>query len=1133
MKFITLEFKNLASLDNPDGETINFEKGVLGQSTIFSIVGPTGSGKSTILDAICLALFNRAPRYPKERGERNQKITVYGMADTAENSRLAPTDCRNILTRGRKEGYSRLTFLANDGHTYRAEWSVRFRVKRFDNTETALYRITAAEGGIKEENLDWELLPEIIGLDYEQFLRTVLLAQGSFANFLKAREDERCALLERLVGSGDSLSRIAEGIREHRRLATESLNTIEGSLAAYTKDDLAEEDFKALEAEIARLEDEKSKGDMQLETVRKQLEWYSVESDLVKADNAFGKALEDAARQLREMDDERRRLEEHTVAGDAVNILRAAEAKTKEAAAVEVKIKSLQNDIKTREDGIAKEESVLKELGEAAETRRKELNDRKPAIDRARTIQGVIKASLSVLENSRQTAAKAAADRKEAENALDRNTKAIAEAETALEKADSTLNTLRNETLKTGDELAKAMSRAEEDYASASENLTGKNPDAMAREKNEADAGLIALKEAARVCTELAACRLAIAECDCEGERLTARIAEIDSRLETMDLKGLKDEIDRLNHNVTLLRSSDLAAQRAELEEGKECPLCGATAHPYANRSVFEPVVSDLTGLIDEKQKALAEKEKERDELTAERGKNSGELKQILKNAESQKRKSDELDTAWRAVSGRHPEWKPDAEWLKALLPPAEERVMAAEKSLAEYNKDLKNANALLKKRDKARRSFESYREESERRIRDAEQAAVKAATLLETERAKTENLTASRIEKDLAKKTADAAVKVAADAIDVKKQELTAEIGNTDPDSFEKRLVSAKDDAETRVTDATEAVTKMRTDLQGVRGRLKEAEENLTAMRAEAKALGDKLENWLDEYNSLCLVTAGRTPMTHEDIVRIGGYDDDWSGLAKRLERRRDAVKAAETTLENSRKTLESHLKTRPEVSREEIEKTRSELETRDLKPLEEARARLAGCLRAREKMGQMANELDKARNRVRECSELVDAVGADGRILRRISQIDTLRFLITHANDEIRKFNSRYELMQVKDSLGIRVIDHDRADDVRDTTSLSGGETFIVSLGLALGLSAISSRNVSFSNLFVDEGFGTLDPDSLATVIDSLAMLQSSQGKKVGVISHTDTMSERITTQIRIVKVGNSGSSRIEFSS
>lgn len=117
------------------------------------------------------------------------------------------------------------------------------------------------------------------------------------------------------------------------------------------------------------------------------------------------------------------------------------------------------------------------------------------------------------------------------------------------------------------------------------------------------------------------------------------------------------------------------------------------------------------------------------------------------------------------------------------------------------------------------------------------------------------------------------------------------------------------------------------------------------------------------------------------------------------------------------------------------------------------------------------------------------------------------------------------------MQNSLSLRVIDHDCADNIRDTTTLSGGETFIVSLGLALGLSSLSSRNISFDNLFIDEGFGTLHPDALDSVIDSLTMLQTSQGKKVGVISHTETMSERISTQIRVIKNGNSGSSHIEI--
>ena len=130
---------------------------------------------------------------------------------------------------------------------------------------------------------------------------------------------------------------------------------------------------------------------------------------------------------------------------------------------------------------------------------------------------------------------------------------------------------------------------------------------------------------------------------------------------------------------------------------------------------------------------------------------------------------------------------------------------------------------------------------------------------------------------------------------------------------------------------------------------------------------------------------------------------------------------------------------------------------------------------------MGTLVAEIQTKRQQRDEWEEIANAIGGDGKTLRKIAQCYTLRFLIAHANVEIRKFNSRYELQQVRNSLGIRVIDHDRADDVRDTTSLSGGETFIVSLGLALGLSALSSRNISFENLFIDEGFGTLDHDTL----------------------------------------------------
>ena len=257
----------------------------------------------------------------------------------------------------------------------------------------------------------------------------------------------------------------------------------------------------------------------------------------------------------------------------------------------------------------------------------------------------------------------------------------------------------------------------------------------------------------------------------------------------------------------------------------------------------------------------------------------------------------------------------------------------------------------------------------------------------------------------------------------------------------------------------------------------------------------------------------------------------DDWEVIRECQNRLKELNTQALTTLSNEVNAHNKHQEGKPAETEDDLKAKKAELETKNNNELIESQTRLERHKTAQTNLGALAGQKENAQLLKKEWDEIYEAIGTDGKTLRKIAQCYTLRFLIEHANAEIKKFNSRYELQQVKNSLGIRVIDHDRADDIRETTSLSGGETFIVSLGLALGLSSLSSKNISFENLFIDEGFGTLDPDALAVVIDSLAMLQSSQGKKVGVISHTNTMSERITTQIRIIKDGTSGSSHIEF--
>ena len=119
-----------------------------------------------------------------------------------------------------------------------------------------------------------------------------------------------------------------------------------------------------------------------------------------------------------------------------------------------------------------------------------------------------------------------------------------------------------------------------------------------------------------------------------------------------------------------------------------------------------------------------------------------------------------------------------------------------------------------------------------------------------------------------------------------------------------------------------------------------------------------------------------------------------------------------------------------------------------------------------------------------------------------------------------------SRYTLRNIPRTLGLEIIDHDMLDEVRSVNSLSGGECFIVSLGLALGLASLQSSQFNISSLFIDEGFGNLDEENLNVVIDALNRMQSMQGRKIGVISHTEQIQTRISPKI-IVKKDSGGRS------
>ena len=477
-------------------------------------------------------------------------------------------------------------------------------------------------------------------------------------------------------------------------------------------------------------------------------------------------------------------------------------------------------------------------------------------------------------------------------------------------------------------------------------------------------------------------------------------------------------------------------------------------------------------------------------------------------------------------------------------MPIYENKAKDASSKLSLFNKIQKEIERLTQLKDKAVKDEAAYESKASTILNEVQENTSACTTKLAEQKALTINLTSQQKSKKEAYEKALQIWNSAKKEMEEWQEKYKQILNGEEPDAAEQRLIAAKDEATKAADNQDENINKLKAELANSKGSHQTMLSQNKTMKENLLAKEKELDFWIEEYNKQLEEKSIEGKDSEEErsieprfidrnIIREMLHSaEDWNAIRREKDEKEKAVASTTALYQSAEKAHQQHLEHQPAQTRDALIAIQQEYQERSQRnELIAANARMQNHQEAMKLLGDKAEAQKLVTQEKDDWTAITDAIGADGKTLRKIAQCYTLSFLIAHANQEIRKFNSRYELQQVKHSLGIRVIDHDRADDIRDTTSLSGGETFIVSLGLALGLSALSSRNISFENLFIDEGFGTLDPDTLATVIDSLAMLQNSQGKKVGVISHTDTMSERITTQIRIIKNGNSGSSHIEI--
>ncbi|HWL54212.1 MAG TPA: AAA family ATPase [Chthoniobacteraceae bacterium] len=1152
MKILRIRFQNLNSL--PSGD-IDLQHGPLAQTGIFAISGPTGSGKSTILDAITLALYGKAARY-----------------DQAPNP-------ENMMSRHAGFSQAEVLFAVSDGTVYRAEWQLRRARNRPDGkVQPATRRIYDADGTPLTQNLTESdrLVASVTGLTYERFLRSVLLAQGEFARFLKASENEQADLLESLTGTTiyselgalayhEATAREKELEKERHALELIALLTPEereekgGAVARLnetgaaiaTQRDAVAQAFAAAQQQLrlqerkARLQGERGEAARQEEAARAELArlarhregepFYPLLGPLESLEKQLAAQQEAIAGAAAATQTVRQRL-----AATAAAAVRFAQGKVRES---EARLAQAHQSIETGEREALALETWLREHG----------------CDEALCAEWLtlLSGRLTTLASHRRRLAEAAAAR-------DRLAREHAGAQAALREQEE------RHTRATG--LAQAKAQALLEARTALDTLLGgRQPDAvftMLETLEKRRAQLVQLREALQKRDAGAAEALQLSNTEA-GLLTELEVARIQKKATQSEAHTQAHLLELARKNLAILeKMAGYETQRTTLVPGEPCPLCGAKEHPLAAPDL--PVSLQ----IEEARRHLA---------AAISGNNA-----TAKEAELATAHLARTEEALRLLQKRRGE-------LRREQMAEHELFEQLARSLRIYT--LESLTVALDKNRRARETNEALTRsirEAETAINQAEVAAVEATAgvkrlgdaigtareglgQLETRRAAEEERTAA-LETQLAQEAAAITETLAPFSLSLPApgdEPATLETAQARHRGYRERLA--------RQNELTRELAQLRQQAENGRNEQETLRQQAEEMRREVPeaALAPGPETG-------AALPAPPWQNLDEAVVSLEAVRHDLAATIAREEERRATVQATLAALAEARSEADRALGGSPFATPEALRETR--LRPDEVATLEALRERLAN--RSREIATQLAaveeelerlrttgvlpegtalatlegelkalgerltetirerttleNALrqDEANRRSREAAlkeherrqaelgvwlRLRDLIGSStGVKFTRFAQGLSLDLLLRHANRHLRRLNDRYRVQRMAGGgVSLEIVDQHQADTTRPMASLSGGETFLVSLALALGLSDLAGRNVRIDSLFIDEGFGSLDADTLDTAIAALDTLRLAN-KTVGVISHVELLKERIPVQIRVEKLPG-GQSRL----